>query len=303
MNVLMAGGSGLIGSRLTQNVLQAGNKVWILSRYPERMRQAQGIQAVGWDAATPRGWGGLVEQMDVVINLTGENLGAGRWTAARRASFYSSRVNSGKALVAAIAQSGSKPKVVVQASAVGYYGDGGDQELDEQCPPGSDSLAQLCVDWENSTRAVEDLGVRRVVIRTGVALAPHAAVFKRLTLPFKLFVGGPIGSGRQWLPWIHLDDVVAAIRFLIDDPAASGAYNLTSPQPMRNAEFGKTLAKAMRRPYWMPVPGFALRLALGEMSRLVLEGQRALPHRLLAAGYVFRYEQLEAVLSDLLVKD
>lgn len=302
MNVLIAGGSGLIGNLLTQTFVEAGHTVQILSRSPDRVRLPAGAQAVGWDAATPRGWSHLVEKSDAVINLTGENLGGGRWTAQRQARFYSSRVNSGKAIVAAIAQAASKPTVLVQSSAVGYYGDGGDRELDESSPAGGDSLARLCVDWENSTRPVEDLGVRRVIIRTGVALAPQATVLKRLTLPFSLFVGGPVGSGRQWLAWIHMMDVVAAIQFLLANPAASGAYNLTAPQPARNTEFGKTLAKVMRRPYWMPVPALALRLVLGEMSRLVLEGQRALPRRLIEAGYSFRYDQLEAALRSLLVK-
>ncbi len=302
MNVLIAGGSGLIGNLLTQTFVEAGHTVQILSRSPDRLRLPAGAQAVGWDAATLRGWSHLVEKSDAVINLTGENLGGGRWTAQRRARFYSSRVDSGKAIAAAIAQAASKPTALVQSSAVGYYGDGGDRELDESSPAGSDSLARLCVDWENSTRPVEDLGVRRVIIRTGVALAPQATVLKRLTLPFSLFVGGPVGSGRQWLAWIHMMDVVAAIQFLLANPAASGAYNLTAPQPARNTEFGKTLAKVMRRPYWMPVPALALRLVLGEMSRLVLEGQRALPRRLLEAGYSFRYDQLEAALRSLLVK-
>lgn len=302
MNVLIAGGSGLIGSSLTQALLQAGNKVWILSRSPERVRLPAGAQAVGWDAATTQGWGEWIEHVDAMVNLTGENLGAGRWTATRRARFYSSRVDSGKAILAAIAQAASKPKVLIQSSAIGYYGNGGDRELDESSPAGSDSLAQLCVDWENSTRAVEELGVRRVVIRTGVALAPDAEVFKRLSLPFRLFVGGPVGSGRQWLAWIHMTDVIAAIQFLIENPAAQGPYNLTAPQPVRNADFGRLLARVMRRPYWMPVPAFALKLVLGEMSRLVLDGQRAVPRRLLEAGYPFRYSQLETALHSLLAK-
>ena len=302
MKILIAGGSGLIGSALTRHYLEKGRDVFILSRHGSTAALPAGAKGVKWDAQSARGWGDLMNEMDVVINLTGENLGAGRWTEQRKQRFYTSRIQSGKALIEAMRQAARKPAVLVQSSAVGYYGDGGDQVLEESSPPGKDFLARLCVDWEESTREAEFMGVRRVVLRTGVVLAEGADVLNRIILPFRLFVGGPLGSGRQWLPWIHMADVVGAVDFLVENSHMAGTFNLSAPQPVQNAVFGKTLARILRRPYWLPVPGFALRLVLGEMSKLVLEGQRAIPRRLLEAGYVFRFAEHETALRDLLIK-
>ncbi len=302
MKILIAGGSGLIGSALARHYIQKGQEVYILSRRGSTAALPPKAQGVEWDARSAEGWGELMEAVDVVINLTGENLGAGRWTEQRKERFYSSRIQSGRALIEAMRQSSRKPTTMVQSSAVGYYGDGGDQVLDESNPPGKDFLARLCVDWEESTREAEFMGVRRIILRTGVVLAEGAEVLNRLILPFRFFVGGPLGSGRQWLPWIHMADVVGAVDFLVENPNLSGAFNLSAPQPVQNATFGKTLARILRRPYWLPVPAFALKLVLGEMSKLVLEGQRAIPKRLLEYGYAFHFSEHEAALRDLLVK-
>uniref|UniRef100_A0A7C4KZ58 TIGR01777 family protein n=1 Tax=Bellilinea caldifistulae TaxID=360411 RepID=A0A7C4KZ58_9CHLR len=302
MKILIAGGSGLIGSALTRHYMEKGQEVYILSRRGSTAGLPAGAKGVEWDAQSARGWGDLMNEMDVVINLTGENLGAGRWTEERKQRFYTSRIQSGKALIEAMRQAARKPAVLVQSSAVGYYGDGGDQVLEESSPPGKDFLARLCVDWEESTREAEFMGVRRIVLRTGVVLAEGAEVLNRLILPFRLFVGGPLGSGRQWLPWIHMADVVGAVDYLVENSNFDGIFNLSAPQPVQNATFGKTLARILHRPYWIPVPAFALKLVLGEMSKLVLEGQRAIPKRLLEAGYVFRFVEHEAALRDLLIK-
>lgn len=302
MKILIAGGSGLIGSALSRHYVEKGQEVYILSRRGSTAGLPVGAKGVKWDAQSANGWGDLMNEIDVVINLTGENLGAGRWTEERKQRFYTSRIQSGKALIEAMRQAERKPAVLVQSSAVGYYGDGGDQVLDESSPPGGDFLARLCVDWEESTREAEFMGVRRVILRTGVVLAEGAEVLNRLILPFRLFVGGPLGSGRQWLPWIHMADVVGAVDFLVENSNMAGAFNLSAPQPVQNAAFGKTLARILHRPYWLPVPGFALKLVLGEMSKLVLEGQRAIPRRLLEAGYVFRFAEHEAALRNLLIK-
>jgi len=302
VKILIAGGSGLIGSALARHYLEKGQEVYILSRRGSAAVLPAGAKGVEWDAQSAKGWGDLMNEMDVVINLTGENLGAGRWTEQRKQRFYTSRIQSGKALIEAMRQAVRKPGVLVQSSAVGYYGDGGEQVLDESSPPGKDFLAGLCVDWEDSTREAEFMGVRRIVLRTGVVLAEGAEVLNRLLLPFRLFVGGPLGSGKQWLPWIHMADVVGAVDFLVENPNLAGVFNLSAPQPVQNATFGKTLARFLRRPYWLPVPAFALKLLLGEMSKLVLEGQRAIPKRLIEAGYPFRFSEHEAALRDLLVK-
>jgi len=302
VKILIAGGSGLIGTALTHHYLQKGQEVYILTRRGSAAALPAGAKGVAWDARTTSGWGDLMEEVDVVINLTGENLGGGRWTEERKQRFYNSRIQSGKVLIEAMRQFARKPAVLVQSSAVGYYGDGGDQVLEESSPPGKDFLARLCVDWEESTREAEFMGVRRVVLRTGVVLAEGAEVLNRLILPFRLFVGGPLGSGRQWLPWIHIADVIGAVDFLVEHETMAGAFNLTAPQPVQNATFGRTLARILGRPYWLPVPAFALKIILGEMSKLVLEGQRAVPRRLLDGGYIFRFSEHEAALRDLLVK-
>jgi uncharacterized protein len=193
-----------------------------------------------------------------------------------------------------------KPHVVVQSSGVGHYGAHGDETLTEQDGPGADFLARLTVDWEASTRAVEAYGVRRAVIRTGVVLDPKEGALLRLLLPYRFFVGGPMGGGRQWLSWIHPVDETAAIRFLIEKPEASGAFNLCAPNPLTNAQFGKVLGHVLGRPSWMPVPAFALQAAFGEVAATVLDGQRALPARLLDLGFKFRFPELESALRDLL---
>jgi hypothetical protein len=235
-----------------------------------------------------------------VVNLAGESLAAGRWTPERRRSIQESRVHAGQAVVEAVQAAGQKPLLVVQASAVGYYGPHGGEEITESTPPGADFLAQVCTAWEATTAPVEAAGVRRVILRTGIVFSRNGGALPRLTLPFRFFAGGRLGSGRQWYPWIHLADEVAAIRFLIDTAAATGAFNLTAPQPYTNDELSKLIAKVLGRPAVLPAPAFALRLLLGDMATVVLDGQRALPTRLLALGYRFRYTTAEGALRQLL---
>jgi len=301
--VIITGGRGLIGQALARELVGHGYQVIVLSRqlpifFPND--QPENISYEMWDGRSPQGWGRLAEGARAIVNLAGENLSAGRWSAARKQRIRDSRVNAGQAVLQAVRQARRKPEVVVQASAVGYYGPCGDQELTEEAPPGNDFLAKVCVDWEASTAPVAGLKVRHVVIRTGVVLDAEAGALPDMALPFRLFVGGRLGSGRQYVPWIHLADEVAAIRFLIEHAKASGPFNLTAPQPLTNAEFGRTLSKVLRRPYWLPVPAFALRLLLGEMSTVVLNGQRAVPQRLLQLGFSFQFPDAEAALRDLL---
>jgi uncharacterized protein (TIGR01777 family) len=302
MHILVPGGTGLIGNAFTKALVAAGDEVWVLSRNPEKARTPVGVKVFRWDGKTPQGWEHLVEQADAIVNLSGENLAARPWTAERKRLILASRVDTGQVIVSAIKNISRQPQVLMQASAVGYYGPGHDRILDEAAPAGQDFLAQICTQWEASTHPVDALGIRRVVIRSGLIQTTVGGMLPRLLLPFRLFVGGPLGSGRQWWPWIHLRDEVDAMVFLLKNPAAQGAYNLTAPEPVRMSEFGRTLGKVLQRPYWFPVPAFGLKLLLGEMSKIVLEGQRAVPRRLQELGYSFHFTQLEPALKDLLGK-
>lgn len=300
MRILVTGGTGLIGRALVADVRRDAHEVVVLSRNPARAPDlAPGVEVQPWDGRTVAGWGPLVNGVDAVVNLAGENISSGRWTAARKARIAQSRLDAGRALVQAIAAATHKPRVLIQASAVGYYGPRGTEALTEDAPPGEDWLSQLAVEWEAVTRPVEDSGVRRAIIRTGVVLTRAGGALPKMALPFRFFIGGPVGSGRQILPWIHRADVVAAIRFLIDHADARGPFNLTAPEAPTNAEFGRALGRAMRHPAWLPVPGFALRLLFGEMATVLLTGQRAVPAKLQQLGFTFRFPTLDAALADI----
>ncbi|MYC95050.1 MAG: TIGR01777 family protein [Caldilineaceae bacterium SB0661_bin_32] len=302
MRILIAGGTGLIGSALANSLAGSSCDVTVLTRSPERHQPfaSAGVQLQGWDGETADGWGHLVSQADAIVNLAGAGIADGRWTSSRKELIRASRVSAGQALVTAIRDADTVPKVLIQSSAVGYYGPAGDRTVDEQASPGTDFLARVCVDWESSTEAVESLGVRRVVIRTGVVLSALGGALPRMTLPFRLFAGGPLGSGKQYFPWIHIADEVAAIRFLLENERASGPYNLAAPNPPRNREFVRDLGRVMGRPSLMPTPSFALQLLFGEMSTVLLDGQRAVPSRLQEAGYEFIFPEPVAALRDLL---
>jgi len=301
MRILITGGTGLIGRALAADLVREGHEVIVLSRHPERASDMpSGVRVQGWDARTAEGWAHLADGADAIVNLAGENLAAGRWTAERKRRIRESRVNAGRAVAEAVEAASRKPRVVVQASAVGYYGPCGDEEITEEHPPGNDFLARVCVEWEASTAAVEEMGVRRPVIRTGVVLSATEGALPRMLPPFRFGLGGPLGSGRQWFPWIHLADEVGAIRFLIEHAEAGGPFNLSAPNPVTNAEFTRALGRVLGRPTFMRVPAFALRLLFGEMGTVLLEGQRAVPKRLLEAGYTFRFTEVEAALGDLL---
>ncbi len=300
MRVVIAGGSGLIGKALTAELVAAGHEAILLSRTPHRLAGLPaGTRAVGWDGTTVQGWGDLVAG-SAIVNLAGESIASGRWNDRRKRRLRDSRLNPTRAVVAAVAQAEPAPTVLVQGSAVGFYGPGDDRQLSEESPPGGDFLAELCVHWEEASAAVEEVGVRRAVIRTGVVLSAEGGALPRILLPFRLFAGGAAGHGRQWFPWIHLADEVAAIRFLIEHGEAAGIFNLTAPNPLTNREFAKVAGKVLRRPSFIPAPAFALRLMLGEMADLVLEGQRAVPQRLQKLGFPFRFLTAEAALRDLL---
>jgi uncharacterized protein (TIGR01777 family) len=300
MHILIAGGTGQIGRPFCEALLAAGHAVTLLSRSPGRAAPPAGANLAAWDGQTAQGWGALAAEVDAVVNLAGENISARQWSPAQKQAILNSRVQAGKALTAALQAAPRRPRVLLQASAIGYYGSTGDLRLDENSPADAGFFGQICSAWEDSTLAVEAMGVRRAVIRTGLVLTRTGGILSRVRLPVQLFAGGPLGSGRQWMSWIHIQDQVRAMVALLEDPRASGVYNLTAPEPLTNADFTRTLARVLHRPYWLPAPAFALRLLLGEMSSLVLEGQRVLPARLVASGFSYQFSALEPALRNLL---
>lgn len=307
MRVVIAGGTGLIGRALSANLASDGHEVIVLSRSPERAtRLPDGVRAEGWDARTAEGWGHLADGADAIVNLAGASMaGEGffptRWTDQRQRVISDSRIHAGSAVIAAVEQATQKPRVVVQSSAVGYYGFHGEEALTEEAEPGDDWGGRFTSEvWETATAPVEEMGVRRVVARSGIVFSTEDGALPRLLLPFRLFVGGPMGSGDQWYSWIHVQDEARALRFLIETEEARGAFNLTAPHPMTNGELAKLIGRAMGRPAFIPVPGFAMKLAFGEVADVVLKGQRALPQRLLDLGFEFRFPDAESALRDLL---
>ena len=301
MRVLITGGTGLIGTALAKSLRDSNCEVTVLTRSPERHQAStpNGVRLEKWDGETAEGWGHLVSQMDAVVNLTGEGIANGRWSTERKERIKESRIRAGNAIVSAIRDAETVPGTLIQSSAVGYYGPGGDETMTEQTSAGEDFLARVCFDWEASTAEVEAIGVRRVVIRTGVVLSAQGGALPKMTLPFRLFAGGPLGSGEQYFPWIHIADEVAAIRFLLENEKASGPYNLAAPNPPRNREFVRDLGRAMGRPSLLPTPSFALQALFGEMSTVLLDGQRAVPTRLQEDGYEFIFPETVAALRDL----
>lgn len=301
MRVVITGGSGLIGSEVARDLGGAGYEVVILTRDPAKAGPLPpNTRAVRWDGKTADGWGSLLDGETAILHLAGDGIASGRWTAEKKRRIRDSRVESGKAVLAAIRQAAAKPRVLLQGSAVGYYGPCGDEVVTEHHPPGKDFLADVCVAWEASTAEAESLGVRRALLRTGIVLSRKGGALPKMALPFRMMAGGPLGSGRQWMPWIHIADEVGAIRFLLENEGASGPFNLTAPNPLRNRDFSRALGKALKRPALAPAPSFALRAVLGEMADMLLEGQRAVPQRLLEMGYAFRYPEALPALRDLL---
>lgn len=301
MRIVITGGTGTIGRPLCAALATDGHNLTVLSRNPmEITGMPVGAHLHPWDAATTEGWGHLVDGADAVINLAGAGIADSRWSDSRKKLIRESRLRAGHAVVEAIQAAENKPKVLLQASAVGYYGSRGNEVITEDSTPGNDFLSKICQDWELSTAPVSRMGIRRPIIRTGIVLTMEGGALPKMVLPFRFFAGGPLGSGNQWMPWIHIDDQVQAMRFLLDNEQADGPFNLTAPNPLTNKEFAKTIGDVMGRPAVMPAPAFAMQTALGEMSTLLLDGQRALPQRLQDLGFEFTYPEAETALRDLL---
>lgn len=299
MNIMISGGSGLLGTALTKSLLADGHKVFILSRGASKNKND--AQIIQWDGHTTAGWGHLVNEMDVVIHAAGRSTSAWPWTTARKKSFEDSRILPGLALTQAIREATRRPSLFVQVSGINHYGLRGDL-ADESTPPGDDFLAQLTVKWEDATKSVEELGVRRLVLRTSPVLAKNSIILKLIALPVQLFFGGTIGSGKQAFPWIHIKDWVGAIRFLMANEGTRGVYNMMAPTQTTLSDFTRVLADILHRPYWFPVPAFLMRNVLGEMSVLILEGRFSQPKRLIESGYAFQFPGPREALQDLFVK-
>ena len=297
MNVLIAGGSGFLGTALRASLEKENHDVYILTR-----RSAKSPHEIHWDGGTTSGWGHRMNEMDTVVNLTGFGLEHWPWTRRQKQKFIDSRAIPGRTLVSAIKEASQRPRLFLQTSGINRYGLRGDGVADEATPPAGDFLAQLTIPWENTTQPVEDLGVRRVIVRNAVVLARRGGLFPLMTLAPRLFFGGTFGNGKQAMPWIHISDHTNAMKFLLEHQSAHGPFNLISPQPTSSAEFMRAVAKALRRPYWFHVPRFLLRLALGEMSVLLTEGRYSQPKRLIELGFRFQFGQLETAMEDLLVR-
>ncbi|MGE4503705.1 MAG: TIGR01777 family oxidoreductase [Desulfovibrionaceae bacterium] len=302
MRVIVIGGTGFIGRHLVRRIMDTGLDVVILSRRPSKVAEIFKRHVIGleWDGCTAKGWGHMVSADTRIVNLAGESIAEGRWTARKRKRILESRVNAGLAVLDAVRHAEEKPALLIQGSAVGYYGARGAERLDEAAPRGSGSfLSAVTRDWEASSAEVEGLGVPRAVVRTGMVLGPGGALAKMLPA-FRLGLGGRLGKGDQGVSWIHLDDAVGALLFLMQK-RLPGIFNLTAPNPVPNREFARELGRALRRPAVLPAPGFALKLALGQMAEeVLLSGQFAVPTGLLEAGYRFAHPDLGPALKNAL---
>jgi uncharacterized protein (TIGR01777 family) len=308
MKIVIGGASGLIGKRLVSALRSRGDEVCELVRSqqgPAAIRASNTDDQQPWDGATQGAWVARIDGADAVVNLSGANVGKGRWTESRKKEILSSRIDSTRAFVTAMRSARERPKVFLSASAVGYYGARGDEILDEQASAGTDFLAEVCVAWEAEAAAAEQLGVRVAMARTGIVLAPsgEGSALDQLSLPFKLFVGGPVGDGKQWVPWIHIEDEIAACLWALDHADFAGPFNAAAPGIANMDQFSAALGTALNRPSWFHVPNAALHLALGEFADTVTHGQRTAPAKLLASGFQFRHPKLEQALRDLVSKD
>lgn len=304
MKIVLAGATGFIGNALIKALLEEKHHLIILSRRPDVVRNQWGdtVKAVFWDAVSSGDWFSDINEADAIINLTGASIAGKRWDASYKKIIADSRILSTRILMKACHVAQQKPKTWINASAVGYYGDVPEGDVDETRHASDDFLGRTCAAWENEALQAETLGIRVVCLRIGIVLEEGGGALQKMVLPFKLFVGGPLGSGRQWLPWIHRDDLVRAVLFILNEKTIRGPVNGTAPMPVTMKQFSQTLGSVLRRPSWAPVPGFVLKIVVGEFSDSLLAGQKALPVKLQNAGFRFTFDELYAALRDIFIK-
>jgi uncharacterized protein (TIGR01777 family) len=301
MKVFITGGSGLVGTALTDALLRRGDQPIVLSRDARRATERLGpdVLVVEGDPTEYGDWAGRVDGCDGVINLAGEPVFGKRWSDRQKERLRASRIEATTNVVRAIGSAAARPKVLVNASAIGYYGDVPEGELTENSSPGDDFLARTCAEWEQTAQTARQHGVRVAVVRIGVVLARDGGALRQMITPFKFGLGGPVGFGRQWVSWIHLQDLIGVFLAALGRPQLEGVMNATAPQPVRNKEFSKCLARALHRPCLFPVPPFMLRLMFGEVAFVVTGGQKVLPERLKQEGFSFQFADCQAAMNDL----
>ncbi|WP_163529361.1 TIGR01777 family oxidoreductase [Halobacillus ihumii] len=299
MKFAITGGTGFVGSKLTDKLTHEGHYVYILTRNPQNHNDTENVTHIGWlkDEFAP--WEHL-PSVDAVVNLAGESLSSGRWTEERKRNIMNSRIEATEGVIDLIERMDRKPEVLVNASAVGFYGKSDSKTFTEETEePGNDFLANVVVEWEKRAAKAQHFGVRTVFVRFGLILGKEGALPKMI-MPYKFMIGGNLGSGEQWMSWIHIDDVIELISYSVNKSSLEGPVNGTAPNPKRNTDFGQTLGNVLGRPHWIPAPSFALKAILGDMSTLLLDGQSVLPKKTAAQGYTFLYPELKTALRSIL---
>jgi hypothetical protein len=299
MKIVITGASGFIGSLLADHLWKQRHHLILLSRNPPREFNVTHQEWVPWAPGSSGEWENLIDGVDGIINLAGEPIAAKRWSDVQKEKIRFSRVETTNALVKAIGKTKQKPKFLISSSAVGYYGGRGDEIVTEETAPGNDYLARVCVDWETEARKAESFGIRVALVRTGIVLDKGQGALAKMVVPFKYFIGGPLGSGDQWMPWIHIEDQIGLLLFLIENQNARGPFNATAPNPVTMTEFCKTIGTVLNRPSWATVPAGMLTLVIGEMAEMLLNGQRAVSQAAAKLGYEFKYGNLLPALKSL----
>ncbi|WP_088226180.1 TIGR01777 family oxidoreductase [Desulfosporosinus sp. FKB] len=299
MKALIFGGTGFVGRNLTVELLANGYQVYVVTRNPSKTTNTleNGVKVIEWDNHSPLTSMNQLSEIDVVINLAGESIGNRRWSKSVKQEILESRIRTTEAIVTAINNRTIQPKVLINASAVGYYGDCQDAEIIESEKAGGDFLAQVCRAWENEASKVQSDLTRVVTPRIGVVIGSEGAL-SRMAMPYRFYLGGPLGKGNQWISWIHIQDLTSMIRYLIEHQELTGPVNATTPYPMRMKDFCEILGEVLNRPSWLPMSELLLRIALGEMADMLLHGQRVIPKRLLNAGFEFKYPKLRSALEN-----
>jgi len=297
MKIVISGATGFIGRPLVAYLASLGHNIVLLARKNPSGGFPANVSVSIWDGKTVTDWGKNLDDAEVIVNLAGEPIGHKRWSDGQKKEIVESRINATKAIVKAIAMAGRRPRLLISASAVGYYGDTGESAVDESAAAGKGFLAETCVKWEKTALAASSENARVVLLRTGVVLEKDGGALARLSAPLKLFAGGPPGSGKQWVSWVHRQDVIKAIDFIINTSKLSGPINITAPEPVTMRQFYLYLAETLGRPSWVKVPEFVIKRMLGEMSEMILTSQRVLPKKLLEAGFSFTYKSVDDALK------